>query len=165
MDLKKQRIEMAVTGLMLGLASYLQYIAYHTKARTTVQGMQSMTFPKIILYLMMFLCAVTLIRGIITYRRLKKEMTSAPSASQKGQATKIIVTILLIVVYAAMWNVIGFFVSTLIFFFVESMLLDTSFSWKKAALLSILYATVVYAVFGLCFNVSFPEPILDMILN
>lgn len=34
MDLKKQRIEMAVTGLMLGLASYLQYIAYHTKART-----------------------------------------------------------------------------------------------------------------------------------
>lgn len=92
-------------------------------------------------------------------------MTSAPSASQKGQATKIIVTILLIVVYAAMWNVIGFFVSTLIFFFVESMLLDTSFSWKKAALLSILYATVVYVVFGLCFNVSFPEPILDMILN
>ena len=162
MDLKKQRIEMAVTGLMLGLASYLQYIAYHTKARTNVQGMP---FPKIILYLMMFLCAVTLIRGIITYRKLKKEMTSAPSASQKGQATKIIVTILLIVVYAAMWNVIGFFVSTLIFFFVESMLLDTSFSWKKAALLSILYATVVYAVFGLCFNVSFPEPILDMILN
>lgn len=49
MDLKKQRIEMAVTGLMLGLASYLQYIAYHTKARTNVQGMQSMTFPKIIL--------------------------------------------------------------------------------------------------------------------
>ena len=117
MDLKKQRIELAVTGLMLGLASYLQYIAYHTKARTNVQGMQSMTFPKIILYLMMFLCAVTLIRGIITYRKLKKEMTSAPSASQKGQATKIIVTILLIVVYAAMWNVIGFFVSTLIFFF------------------------------------------------
>ena len=92
-------------------------------------------------------------------------MTSAPSASQKGQATKIIVTILLIVVYAAMWNVIGFFVSTLIFFFVESMLLDTSFSWKKAALLSILYAIVVYAVFGLCFNVSFPAPILDMILH
>ena len=26
MDLKKQRIEMAVTGLMLGLASYLQYM-------------------------------------------------------------------------------------------------------------------------------------------
>lgn len=49
MDLKKQRMEMAVTGLMLGLASYLQYIAYHTKARTNVQGMQSMTFPKIIL--------------------------------------------------------------------------------------------------------------------
>ena len=84
MDLKKQRIEMAVTGLMLGLASYLQYIAYHTKARTNVQGMQSMTFPKIILYLMMFLCAVTLIRGMITYRKLKKEMTSAPSAFQKG---------------------------------------------------------------------------------
>ena len=39
MDLKKQRIEMAVTGLMLALASYLQYIAYHTKARTNVQGM------------------------------------------------------------------------------------------------------------------------------
>lgn len=112
----------------------------------------------------MFLCAVTLIRGMITYRKLKKEMTSAPSAFQKGQAAKIIVTILLIVAYAAMWNVIGFFVSTLIFFFVESMLLDTS-SWKKAALLSILYAIVVYAVFGLCFNVSFPEPILDMILN
>lgn len=49
MDLKKQRIEMAVTGLMLGLASYLQYIAYHTKARTNVQGMQSMTFPKIMI--------------------------------------------------------------------------------------------------------------------
>lgn len=89
MDLKKQRIEMAVTGLMLGLASYLQYIAYHTKARTNVQGMQSMTFPKIILYLMMFLCAVTLIRGIITYRKLKKEMTSAPSASKRDRRRKL----------------------------------------------------------------------------
>ena len=89
MDLKKQRIEMAVTGLMLGLASYLQYIAYHTKARTNVQGMQSMTFPKIILYLMMFLCAVTLVRGIITYRKLKKEMTSAPSALKRDRRRKL----------------------------------------------------------------------------
>lgn len=41
MDLKKQRIEMAVTGLMLGLASYLQYIAYHTKERTKVPLIRS----------------------------------------------------------------------------------------------------------------------------
>ena len=63
-------------------------------------------------------------------------MTSAPSASQKGTGgEKGIVTILLIVAYAAMWECNWFFVGLLIFLFLWKVcLLDTSFSWKKAAL-------------------------------
>ena len=165
MDLKKQRIEIAVTGLILGIAGYLQYVAYHTKVRTNVQGMQSMTFPKIILYVMMLLCTVTLIKGIVNYGKLRKEAGKESEPAQKGRMLKIAATIVLIAVYAAMWNVIGFILSSLIFFFAESMLLDSSGSWKKAVVIAIVYTIVVYVVFGFCFGVSFPEPILEAILG
>ena len=170
MDLKKQRIEIAVTALIMALAGYLQYSAYHTKQRTNVQGMQSMTFPKIVLFLILGMCAIVLVQGILNYRRLKakqnkEQAVQSAAGSANGGTMKIVLTTIMIVAYACMWKVIGFTLSSIVFVFAESMLLDRETSPAKALLIAAVYTAVVFVVFGVCFGVSFPEPIFEALMG
>ena len=168
MDLKKQRVEIAVTSLILALACYLEYVAYTTKVRTKVQGMQSMTFPKIILYVLIFLCAIVLVKGILNYIKLKKQAepdTGKDTGNKKTFDYRIPLTVALIIMYAALWNVIGFVLSSYIFVSIESILLDHSKAWWHALLIALGYVVIVYLIFSVGFKVHFPEPILDALIG
>ncbi len=169
MDLKKQRAEIAVTSLILAIAGYLQYVAYTSKERTKVQGMRSMTFPKAILYVIMALCLIVLVRGVIQYVKLRRQEKSAPAVREKGGFPawlktidiRIPLSVGLFILYAAMWNVVGFVISSFLFFLAESLLLDRGKPWWHALLIAVVYVAVVYLIFSVGFKVRFPEPILE----
>lgn len=169
MDLRKQRIEIAVTSAILALTGYLQYVAYTTKVRTNVQGMQSMAFPKIILYVMMALCLVTLAGGIRKYRRLKKELEDLPEKQEKVKEplipAKVLISTGLIIVYALCWNWIGFLLSSVLFVFAESRLLDSSKPIWQSVAVAAGYTIIIYLIFSVGFGVRFPEPIFEGFLG
>ncbi len=165
MNLKKQRIEIAVTSLIMGIACYLQYVAYTSKVRTKVQGMKSMTFPKVILYGIIVLCAVTLIRGILNYRKLKKQEAGTAEKTTGKVDFRIPMTVGMIILYALLWNVLGFVISSMLFVCVESILLDRSKPWWQALIIGVAYVIIVYLIFGAGFKVNFPEPILDAVIG
>ena len=168
MDLKKQRAEMSVTSFILALTCYLQYVAYTSKVRTKVDGIKSMTFPKVVLYTIIVLCLIVLVQGILNYRKLKKTVANTENTEvheKKKFDIRILVTIGLILLYAVLWNVIGFTLSSILFVFVESMLLDHSKPWWHGLLIAVGYVIIVYLVFALGFKVSFPEPIFDVLMG
>ena len=72
-----------------------------------------------------------------------------------------------IVIYAFLWNFLGFGLSTVLFVTLESHYLRPKTSFLKCLLVGVGSTLVLYFVFGLLFNfnVDFPEPILALILD
>ena len=71
----------------------------------------------------------------------------------------------LIILYTICWEIIGFTLSSMIFVFVESRLLDNEKPWKQAVLIALVYTVLLYSVFHFGFGVQFPEPIFEAILG
>ena len=167
MDLRKKRIEIAVTSVILALSGYLQYVAYTTKVRTNVQGMKSMDFPKLMLYLMMLLCVCVIINSVRDYRRLKKEAEAQQAEKPKEPFIhkKVFISVALIILYTICWEILGFTLSSIIFVFIESRLLDDRKPWWHALVIAFVYTLILYCVFHFGFGVQFPEPIFDAILG
>lgn len=165
-EIRKQKIEIAVTSFLLAATGYLQSVAYTTKVRTNVQGMQSMTFPKILFYIQMALCAFVLISGLLKLQKLKKQQQEKSGETVQAKTPlihqKILISVGLIVLYAIAWEFIGFCLSTVIFFFTESIVLDREKPWWHILLLALGYTALIYSVFHLGFGVAFPEPLFEI---
>ena len=184
MDLTKQKMEIAVTACLLALTGFLLMVAYQTPANFKVEGMASMDFPKAIFWIQMILCAYILAKGILNYRKMKAELAAlapvVPSADKAVAAgevpgeeaalkqpfmqREVAITLALIIAYAVCWNIIGFGLSSFLFFVAESIVLDRERPIWQALLLGVIMTAVIYFAFGFVFRVSFPEPLLDLIL-
>lgn len=64
MDKQKRLCEIYVSSFILAVSAYLLRIAYTSKIRSNVTGMNAMIFPKIILYLIIILCLYLIVNSI-----------------------------------------------------------------------------------------------------
>ena len=151
--------ENIVYVLFICVFSYLMKVAVSAKA-FKVNGMKSMTFPKGIIAVMIILCSAKLILNIIQAVRQHNE---AGESFERLHPIKLL-TLAMIIVYAALWNVIGFALSSLLFITVEAKILRwKECSWLKAFLVGAGATLAVYLIFGFLFNVDFPEPIIRLL--
>lgn len=158
MERNKKKFELGVSVFLLGMVTYLYYVATVTgKARST--DIASMDFPKAIFVVMMLFCAFLIVQGIIWFIKHPKDASTAEPLMHK----KALLTFIFICVYAAFWQIIGFSLSTFIFVSVESYMLDTKKPLKRAIIIGFCVMVFMYLVFGMLFNVNFPEPIIKMI--
>ena len=58
---------------------------------------------------------------------------------------------------------IGFSLSTLLFFIAESIYLDRKRPIWLTILIGVIATVVMYAVFGLAFKVALPDPLMNML--
>lgn len=145
--------------LFICVFSYLFKVAMSAKS-LKVNGMKSMTFPKGIIAVMIILCAAKLISNIIQAVRRHNE---SGEPFERLHPIKLL-TLALIIVYAALWNVTGFAISSLLFITVEAKILRwKDCSWLKAFAVSVGATAAIYLIFGFLFSVDFPEPLLSML--
>lgn len=149
--------ENVVYVIFISFFSYLLNIAFNTKS-FKVNGMQSMTFPKGIISILIVLCATKFIMNII---EIIKDRDSK-ERFEKLHPIKTL-TLALIIIYASLWNIIGFGLSSFIFVSTESKLLKKECSWAMALLIGFSSTALLYISFGFFFNVDFPEPILNLL--
>lgn len=158
MDTTERFYENCVLCGLLILFSYLFYIA-RTSPSYTFEGIASMEFPSWIFIIVLLLCAIKLIGNIMF--QIKRGDKQA--ASKEKVSPKINLSIFLIVLYAVMWNIVGFSISSFSFVSVEAKILRPQISWKIVLLIGFLVTVAVDIVFGLFFNIDFPEPIFEII--
>lgn len=65
--------------------------------------------------------------------------------------------------YAIAWPNIGFILSSIIFVFFESRMLDSEKPWWSTVIIAMLYTLLIYLIFNLGFGVTLPEPLLSEI--
>lgn len=137
--------------------SFLEKTAFSTKSRA-LDGMQSMTFPKFIFAFIILLCSIKLIGNVL-------HMVKNKEYAYESLNGKVIASLLFIIVYAGLWQVLGFGLSSVLFVSLESFILRPQTKVWKSIIVAIGSTLVLYFVFGYLFKVSFPEPILDLIIG
>lgn len=153
--------ELAVSIMIFCVSGYMIYVAQTTGLPTTDGSMTSMAFPRAIYIAIMVMCAYLIAKAIIWFKNNPKSEVTAEKGSLIPKKT--VLTFIAICIYAALWEVIGFTLSTLLFVFAESYMLDRKRPIWLTAAVAIGATVIMYVVFGMMFKVSFPDPFMDMI--
>ncbi len=149
--------ENAIYVLCLISFSFLLSNAASVKPKA-YDGMQSMTFPKVIFSIIIILCAYKLVMNLIAMAKDKEFYFEKIDK-------RVVISLVMIIVYAALWEVIGFGLSSLLFVIFEAKLLRPQSAWWKAVAVGVGSTGVLYFIFGFLFNVDFPEPLIELIFG
>lgn len=164
MEKQKRLCEIFVATFVLAVSSYLLQVAYTARIRTNVTGLNAMAFPKAMLYILIVLCLYVVVNGLIKYgiekKKQQKEQGEGITQREAFFGKEVVLSVVLIALYAIGWPFIGFILSSFIFMFAESRLLDAEKPWWHALIVACGYTLLVYFTFNLGFGVSFPEPLL-----
>ena len=161
---KNDRIMEAVAvGIIFVLTLLFFYIACTTKVKIAAGGIGPMDFPKIILGIQLLLLLITTFQMIARFRKGEAE----PSGEEPEPLVdrRVILSIVAILVYIICWNVLGFCLSSFLFFSYEAHLLDKEDKLWRILTLGLVATILIYLIFGIGFKVSFPEPLAEILLQ
>ena len=175
---KTSRFYELLSALILGgyCAVMIVYSQLHP-ITVKVTGMKSYTFPVFLYAIMLVCCVVLIIQNRIMAAKQKKrwsEMSEQEKASMDEETKqqfrfvrtdrRVWITIALLILYVALWNVIGFLLSTLLFVVAETKVLKKEVALWKCLVFAIAVDVVVYLIFCVIFSISLPETFLAAIL-
>ncbi len=155
---KTSRTFELIAAALLGIYSAVMIAYAKLNPVTTVSnGMESYTFP-VILYAIMLVCCIILI--------IQNRIAAAKDKESKFEKldVRVWITIGAIVIYALLWQVIGFMASTFLFIICEAKALKREEPLWKCAAVSLAAILIIYFVFVRVFSISLPETFLSAIM-
>ena len=142
--------------LLVGTAMFYS-VAMQSPSTTEGGDLGSMDFPK---YILLLLGVFSVLQLIFNLRNSKKAAPVETLIPDK----RVILSIVAILAYAALWDIIGFSASTVLFLISEAKILKRDVDIKTTVLISLAGTAVVYLVFGVAFHVYLPEPLLEFLM-
>lgn len=163
--------ELIVAVFFMLFSSYMLYVAFTSKANMgayAAKEMHPFTFPKIILFLMLFFAIICFSYTLSWLIKNKKKEQDTQITSFKEKLffylpQKSLMTYIFILVYIALWNVLGFALSTIAYISIQTKYLERERSMKQIILIATIVALGLTVLFSVLFRVNLPEPIIDLI--
>ena len=157
MDKSTRFYELVVSLIFFFGSIYLLYVSYFGTRNVTAMGMLSaMAFPRSVLYFTFGLSAFVSVKNIMAWKKTwATDKTPMPRTD-----IRVWISAVLIVIYAAFWNIIGFSFSTFIYIFVQAKVLKRDAKWWHCALVSLVATAICVFAFVSLFRVALPEPLL-----
>ncbi len=172
---KTARVFELIAALLLGTYSAVMIIYAKTHpASMTGDGMASYTFPVIMYAVMLVCCIILIIQNRITAAKKAKEYKQLTETERKniGEEKKkeyvfekldvrVWITIALILIYVALWQILGFMISTFLFVICEAKVLKKDEPIGKCILVALGAVLIIYLIFVRLFSISLPETFLS----
>lgn len=98
-----------------------------------------------------------------TIKNSKKEKKETVHFSIGNNGKKIAVTIVNAVVYAILFNIIGYVFSTIIFLEVELLIFGGLKAWKVSTIVAILFSIIAFLIFNVFLGIYLPRSPLGII--
>ena len=123
-------------------------------------------FPRLLACLLVCLSIVLIIKDF-TKKDTKVEGDGAQKTIDKAGKIRIFLTFLLLIVYVALMNVLGFPLMTVCYIFGQTLVLTPKekYSIKRIGLflfISVLSTAIIYIVFTRCFTLVLPSGIINL---
>lgn len=155
-----EAIAVAITFL---LTLVFFYIACTTKTKAVSGGIGPMDFPKIILGIQLVLLLVIAVQAVNRFRKRAPEPSE--EAKEPLMDKRVLLSIAAILIYIVCWNILGFCLSSFLFFSYEAHMLDKEDKLWKVMALGLVATVLIYLIFGVGFKVSFPEPLAELLMQ
>lgn len=160
MQKSERKTELIVLLLIIAAICGLLKTAAEAASKFVGKGIGPMSFPQVILIFMLLLSIVRLVftlRFLVHHRSVKD---TTPKIDPRVWATYI-----LILVYAGLWNVLGFSISTFVYFVAQTFALKRDAKPVLTVIIAFVLAAAMYLFFAELFYVNFPEPILELFIG
>ncbi len=141
---------------------YVAFTSVNKFASRQLKGeLAPMDVPKVVLFIMLILSIVVFVSTVRWFVHYKRN--TAGAEKDRLMPKKTVVTLGMIAVYTGIWNVLGFTLSTFIYFAAQSKFLEPDRSLKQVMLTSACFTLISVLLFHTLFHISFPEPLFDLI--
>lgn len=159
------------TALVSSIATIAVGIAYtimtFTLPNATIgRPMEPKIFPIILGISMIILGFVLLVQETIKKSKNKEQKESSKSSATfklESDSKKIIITIANAVLYALLFNIIGYVFSTIIFLEIELIIFGGLKSWKMSTLVAVLFSVIAFVIFNKLLGIYLPTSLLGWI--
>ena len=128
------------------------------KQKPPAGQLSAVAFPKFIIFLIIGISAILILRSLLTFKPLLKETLVKTDK-------RVWISCVMIVVYALAWNYFSFLISTFLYVFAQSKVIDKNRKLFQCALVAGISTIGIYALFHGVFGISFPEVLLREILG
>ncbi len=144
----------AVVGMLFSLAAFLKTLSFKKFTNVPV-GPEF--FPRILCAALFICCLILLVTNILR----KDDKSKAPTISPLDKdMQKCLLALAVIVVYAFLWNVIGFILATPIALFAMMLILGRR-NYLTMAVVSLSADAVIFCAFKFLLKIEMPMGFLD----
>lgn len=159
MTMNREQVFYERVVLVLLLVGTAVFYSVAMQSPSTAEGgdLGSMDFPKYILILLGIFSVLQLVMNLRNAKKAAPVDTLIPDK-------RIVLSIAAILAYAALWDIIGFCASTVLFLILEAKILKRDVDTRTTVLIALAGTAVVYLVFGVAFHVYLPEPLLEYVM-
>ena len=145
----KKRAEILISGVWIVISILLLY--------TTRNAQLGMLYPRVLLIGIMILSALIILANPIKRFFLKENNSEGENTDEKIDfiSVDVVVMVVSLFIYVALWSLIGFVLSSIVFMFV--LYAYKKVPLRKSVIVSIAGALAVQFIFGYMFQVPLPQ--------
>jgi len=159
--LKKANIISAIIGMIFSIVTF-GYTFTFKKFQNVPVGPEF--FPRALAVVLFIFCTALLISSIIHKETAKEKEKGSPTISPLNKnMQKAIAGLLIIVVYALLWEIVGFLIVTPIAVFLMIFLLGKR-DYRNMIIVSIIATIVIFCAFKFLLSIELPMGIIEDII-
>ncbi|TKZ35747.1 tripartite tricarboxylate transporter TctB family protein [Brachyspira catarrhinii] len=130
-------------------------MAFNFPDATVGRPMEPKIFPIMLGIALTILGLALLIQELMKIQKNKDKETIKLSFGNNGK--KIAITVVNAIVYAILFNILGFVLSTIIFLEVELLIFGGLKSWKVSTIVSVLFSVIAFIIFNTLLGLYLPK--------
>ena len=130
-------------------------MAFNFPDATVGRPMEPKIFPIMLGIALTILGLALLIQELMKNSKNKEKETIKLSFGNNGK--KIAITVVNAIVYAILFNILGYILSTIIFLEVELLIFGGLKSWKVSTIVSVLFSVIAFIIFNTFLGLYLPK--------
>lgn len=130
-------------------------MAFNFPDATVGRPMEPKIFPIMLGIALTILGLALLIQELMKNSKNKEKETIKLSFGNNGK--KIAITVVNAIVYAILFNILGYVLSTIIFLEVELLIFGGLKSWKVSTIVSVLFSVIAFIIFNTLLGLYLPK--------
>ncbi len=143
----------SIIAIAVGLTYMI--MALNFPNATVGRPLEPKIFPVILGIAMTILGFALLIDELIKNSKSKEKETIKLSFGNNGK--KIAITIVNAIIYALLFNILGYILSTIIFLEIELLIFGGLKSWKVSTIVSVIFSIIAFLIFNTLLGLYLPK--------
>ena len=150
-------INLVTSIITIAVGLTYMIMAFNFPDATIGRPMEPKIFPIMLGIVLTILGLALLIEELIKNSKNKDANKETIKLSFGNNGKKIAITVINAIIYALLFNILGYILSTIIFLEVELLIFGGLKSWKVSTIVSVLFSVIAFLIFNTLLGLYLPK--------